>query len=40
MSGFFLIPSGVLSGPDIADNPGVWGKMTHGRPITFKGILV
>ena len=29
MSGFRLISSGVLSGPDIGDNPGVRGVMTQ-----------
>ncbi len=29
MSGFDLIPSGILSGPDVTDSPDVRGVMTH-----------
>ncbi len=38
MSGFELIPSGVPSGPDVADNPGVRGVLTLSRRLTPRAL--
>jgi len=40
MSGFRLIPSGITSGSDVPDAPGIREVMTHSGPIAGTNFSV